>query len=565
MVVDPENANVIYLAAPSGVDKSEDGGATWTTYPIAQLDPFEFPGALAIDASNPQSLFAASFDAKVMHSVNAGRTWSHVGSLAMHASIGSLLIDPNDSNHLMATTTWPEGVYDSIDGGQTWTNRSQGLEREDGRIGKLVADPSTAGVFYANTSSNVVRTNNGGQDWEVVGRNLGSGVFDMALSLSDPKVIYSIGSRGLYRSRDMGEQWTKVLREVSPRALAGRLAIDSTDPDRLYAGTRGDGLYWSIDAGEKWQQASGISAVAIESLRQDPRDPQTLYAAAGSAGLYKSKDLGEHWESMNAGFDQNSRIVDLTIAGNILYAQTSYALYRSTDGSSWIRTDFHGGFPINAEIRSVVLHPTDSNTLYVAFRGADSDPRQGVTKTVSRGFGWEDVSEGLPDTGEFWGGTPDALAISPADPNVLFVGLSQIGIYKSINGGQSWHESSNGIPPLHFLDFFSILFDPNDANTVYAGTWGGGVYRTTNGGDEWVLLDSGLPLGILELAIDPDDSNTLYAGSFSSGFFKTTNRGDEWVLQPHPERAPQRISAIMPTSGAGLFIGTNRGVIKRAQ
>ena len=104
--------------------------------------------------------------------------------------------------------------------------------------------------------------------------------------------------------------------------MAGRLAIDPTNSDRIYAGTRGDGLYWSPNAGQGWQQASGISAVPIAALRLDPGDPQTLYAAAGASGLYKSTNLGELWEPMNTGFDQNLQILDVTIAGSSLYART---------------------------------------------------------------------------------------------------------------------------------------------------------------------------------------------------------------------------------------------------
>ena len=105
-------------------------------------------------------------------------------------------------------------------------------------------------------------------------------------------------------------------------------------------------------------------------------------------------------------------------------------------------------------------------------------------KTTDSGLSWVNVSERLFET-ESWQGNPAGIAVDSKDPNIVYVGMSQVGVYKTVNGGQSWKLSSESIPPAHYLDFFDIVIDPNDSNTVFAGTWGEGIYRSKNAGRQW--------------------------------------------------------------------------------
>jgi photosystem II stability/assembly factor-like uncharacterized protein len=141
-----------------------------------------------------------------------------------------------------------------------------------------------------------------------------------------------------------------------------------------------------------------------------------------------------------------------------------------------------------------------------------------ITRQVSRssdaGRTWGAASRGLK---------PDetlTLAVAPSDSNVLYVGLSRRGIWKSTDRARTWQPANGNLP--FPLTVTSVAVDPRRASTVYAGS-SGMLYRSVDGGRHWKSLSAGIQgLFTGPLLIDPNDPRTLYAGTETRGFYAIT-------------------------------------------
>lgn len=208
---------------------------------------------------------------------------------------------------------------------------------------------------------------------------------------------------------------------------------------------------------------------------------------------------------------------------------------------------FFGGSA--GRISALIAHPTDPSTLYAS--GADA----GVWRTIDAGQTWHPLTDHMPTT------AIGALAMDPADPDILYVGTGEanfanhsrygLGLFKSIDAGETWvhlaHETFAG------RCFSRIVIDPTNTSVLYASIAraGGfpelaaakghprataplGVFKSTDAGETWARLDNLPDLSATDLAIDATDPRVLYAavgrifGHPDNGIYKTTDAGATW-------------------------------------
>ncbi len=148
---------------------------------------------------------------------------------------------------------------------------------------------------------------------------------------------------------------------------------------------------------------------------------------------------------------------------------------------------------------------------------------------------------GLQPAAGIEGGSISALAIDPQSPETVFAATTRAGLFKSTDGGGSWHSLAI---PVNATPIVSLAIAPADPQTVYAGT-GRGVFKTTDGGATWRAANDGLfgkesayehewrlSEGYVQaLVVDPGDAETVYAGTYQRGLFKSTNGGASWAAR----------------------------------
>ena len=191
-----------------------------------------------------------------------------------------------------------------------------------------------------------------------------------------PEVIYVGAAKGLCKTVSGGEDnWPSTgLENLSPRTIA----IDSSDPEVIYAGTYSQGVYKSENGAGSWRAINeGLNYPDVRSLVIDSSQPSTLYAATDGGGVFKTVDGGETWRASNRGLvDKTVRamVIDSTNPSN-LWVGTWHGVYWSTDGARSWRANPDGLYDV--DVLSLALDPTNPTVLYAGttvqgvFRSSD--------------------------------------------------------------------------------------------------------------------------------------------------------------------------------------------------
>ncbi len=130
------------------------------------------------------------------------------------------------------------------------------------------------------------------------------------------------------------------------------------------------------------------------------------------------------------------------------------------------------------------------------------------------------------------GGRIDVLTVSPTDQDIIYAGATNGGIFKTTNGGETWNPIFDDQP---YLAIGAITLDPDNENIIYAGTGdrnftgssfiGNGVYKSINGGETWESSGLEETGAITEIIIDPTDNTRIFASTLGNPHVKTTERG----------------------------------------
>jgi photosystem II stability/assembly factor-like uncharacterized protein len=281
--------------------------------------------AISMNSSKPQSSTSETY------SNSKTVSWIHVHGLG---------IDPSDSSILYIATHGD--FYKSVNGG---TPIKVDKQRADYMAFNA---PQTSGVpLYASghpsTGGNtgLIKSMDGGQTWQVLATILDPPVdfHAMALGKSDPNIIigYDSADRGLFKTIDAGKTWDKL---DAPGDYVAALAMSPSDPKIVFAGT-GKGLFQSNDGGASWTQLNQYKGLAVLALAFDTDG--NLYASTEEFGLAMSPDLGKTWESIRRPPDNLSTTSIAVDSQNKMIYVAGFAspqgyqeVYRSTlDGREW--------------------------------------------------------------------------------------------------------------------------------------------------------------------------------------------------------------------------------------
>jgi photosystem II stability/assembly factor-like uncharacterized protein len=256
----------------------------------------------------------------------------------------------------------------------------------------------------------------------------------LALSPSEPNVVFFGHHNGMMRSDDGGRTWRPLVDR--PGFDAMNLAVSRANPGQIYLAGH-EVFQISTDAGATWRPVdSDLPGLDIHGFAMDPNDPNRLTAFVAGRGTFQSADGGRAWDPLGARLPAD--VTALASAGGhpeVLYAgsQSRGVLKSSDDGQTFA---IAGG--LDAGTLSLAVDPTAPQTVYAGV--ADGRFQGGMVKTTDGGLTWRQ----LP----FPASNAVAVAVSSANPNVVLaiavkerqgVQVPSEGlVFRSEDGGQSW-------------------------------------------------------------------------------------------------------------------------------
>lgn len=533
---------------------------------------------------------AREFHASIRATAQAAGSWVFAGPSNIGGRLTALAVDPTNPDHIWAGAA-AGGVFESTDSGDSWTPVFDGQPLLP--VGAIAAHPSNPDIVYVGTGEangagysydgdGVYRTMDGGATWQPIGLGETRRIGRIAIDPLNPQRIFVAAAggvyvpdshRGVYRSIDGGASWTQVL-FVAPTAGAIDLAIDPSNPDRIYAaiwehystatqwvaGGTNSGIWRSDDGGDTWSLLSNglpasSPAIGRIGLAIAASSPQTVYALhlddPGSLiGIYKTTNGGNGWFRVDTpGGAQQS-----TFAGYGYYfgqirvdpadAQTVYLLdvywARSTDGGATY-TNFTSG--LHVDHHDLVILP---GRLYMGNDG-------GFYRSTDGGGAWTH-SASLPAS-QFYD-----LGIDPQDPLVRFGGLQDNGSIRTKTGGLSnWAMVYGG-------DGLQCEVDPVNAKKVYCESQFGGIVRSTNGGNTFSGAVSGISSAERRnwnapITHDPLATSRLYTGTIR--VYRSTNGAQSWsaISGDLTDGPPPHLPAAGRPGGASHLASTVEGTI----
>lgn len=334
--------------------------------------------------------------------------------------------------------------------------------------------------------------------------------------------------------------------------LIQALAVDPTDPAKLYAGTSSGGFFRSVNAGFSWSAINtGIaspSSFVMTGVAVNPLNPARVYGTrqSGAQGfVFRSTDGGATWNQIQ--FDAAAN--DVATGRDPFRPDTVYyagqALYRSINGGdNWFVVSTTGPY------YCVVVDPILPTTLYAGAVGH-------IRKSTDYGGTWVTKSTGLPGSRNV-----QALAIHPTTPSILYAGVESSGVYKSVDSGETWAPLGPTVGASS-LSVYGLAIDPADPNRIYAAglvAAGVGVYVSTNAGASWTATPLALPAWALALA--PSTPARLIAGT-SEGVFSSSDGAANWFAA-NTGFANRAIRSLATGGGGRVYAGGTTGKVFRS-
>lgn len=524
LAVAPRHRKTVYAGTRAGVFSSRNGGATW-----AQVLVSPKPGQdmvvseIAINPQDSDVVFVGSLFQGLFRSEDGGRSWRQLGKGYFGASydrseIRGLVLDPSAPSTVYVSVEG-KGVFRSLDAGQVWTRASAGLPRSSS--GTLAIDPMDPEILYIGVDrapSDVYMTQNGGFAWRPRPTGMAHAWTRTRVTVcpTAPSTVYAMTGQLLVTSGDRGSHW-----EASGLGLEGAyvsfLAAAPSASRQLFAGSQDMGVVRTRDNGKLWEGLStGFGDASVRAVLTDPRQSRILYAMTSDRGAYTSGNSGKTWLPMNTGLSDfvrlNALLVDPADPDHLLANTIRGGFFESraaSRGWSLVGTDLLG-----LKVSGIVVDPRSPSTMYAATK----EPAR-IYKTLDGGRSWRDSSSGLVGAGD----SVNQVLLSSSSPPVLLAATS-IGLFRSHDAGETWSRIGSGLPPGERIA--CLTQNPRTPSTLYAGAYG--VFRSLDAGETWMPFNAGLPSGYFTvgaLLFDPGRSNVLYAAT-ADGVFERAVGGE---------------------------------------
>ncbi|MFN0729508.1 T9SS type A sorting domain-containing protein [Polaribacter gochangensis] len=485
---------------------------------------------IKIHPTNNQIIYITDALSGIHKSIDGGNTWvpknngitSRNGDSNDAIPVFTVAIDQNNPTTIWAGTQYDSGIYKSTDSGENWTKKNNGIIETNIVFREISVVNGDSNTLFA---SGEIPTGNQGNEFEKV-----NGV--------------------IYKSTDGGENWTKIW---SGDSLARWLCIGANPInlvsstgifDREASNTVGMGIMKSTDGGTTWNQANtGITGSLFIGGMSDAATPGLLYIATGNnaevnlntpikGGVFKSTNGGTTWTQVISSTDvilpgyTEDVFNAVKIApsdNNIVYAASAYAFYRSNDaGATW--TGHRGGLPTSPSawgpngIRAgvpieITIDKTNPDIVYAANYGG------GIFKSTDGAKTWQVLGTG------YSGATIHKVLTDAQNPQT-FLTIGRSGPFKSTDNGATY----DGLfyKDAYSAEWYGAAIHPTNSNTLFISDEHEGlILKSTTGGTSWTTKfnqptanasDFNQRHGAKEIVISKSNPTTMYAG-FAYQFF----------------------------------------------
>lgn len=607
--VHPTNPDIVFIgAAAGGIWKTTDGGNTWTLM-SEDFSSITF-GAIKIDPNNPNIVYAGSGEVRynftpriysgrgLFKTTDGGETWINIiDGFGEQTHFSSIDINPNDSNNIvagLASGNWHlgnpgnEGVWQSFDGGITWTQVLNANDVFDIHYHPLIPNK----IFAAVGGRGFQISEDNGLTWRLSNTGLitPSSINRMhfAIAISDPEIIYSVvydGSTKAFKSTDNGESWNRISENkilggtyngidwadqgsydlaiavnpidpnhvyignveihvatdgnnFNPKRIPGgsgawdspmhvdyhKIVFAPSNPNIIYVGCDG-GINKSTNGGNSFTDINnGIHTIQFYRIASHPTNPNIVIGGAQDNGNFKTTDRGLTPWDLVTTGDGMECFFD-TKDPNTVYMATQYgSFYRSSSGGNY------GTFSYITP-----NYPNGAGWITPFFQDAVDNSTlyaaaKRIWKSTNKGNSWTSL------TGTISNENINTMAQSKINPNIFIAANSNSynsnpQILITENKWASYRDVANNIPGTkRFVS--RVATDPFNSNTLYvlrSGYGSGKVYVSNDLGSSWQNISGDLPdIPHDDIFIDPEIPGHLYVAN-DFGVYRTTNNGVNWM------------------------------------
>ena len=384
--------------------------------------------------------------------------------------------------------------------------------------------------------------------WRNIGPHRGGRVVAVAGHPTEQATFYfGACAGGVWKSDDGGTYWRNISDGYFTSAAVGAIAVSTSDPAVIFAGTgeactrgnvsAGDGVYRSTDGGRSWTHVGLEATKHISRVRIHPTNPNLVYVAAlgdifgdsQERGVFRSTDCGESWERVLFG-DETTGAADLTMDPNnprIMFATLWEArrkpwnfssggpgstIYRTTDGGdTWEDISGKKGLPQGIKGRmGVAVSPAKDGRVWAIIEAED----RGLYRSDDLGETWERISDDPKLIQRPW--YYCHVFGDPQDPETVWI--LNLKCWKSTDGGRTFNEVS-----MPHGDNHDLWIDPANTKRMIQGN-DGGACVSFNGGDSWSTIYNQPTAQFYRMDADNDYPYRVYATQQDNSAISTPSR-----------------------------------------
>jgi photosystem II stability/assembly factor-like uncharacterized protein len=547
--VSPHDPNVVLVACDmTGAYVSRDGGNSWRMFSLRE--PVRF---FAFDPIDPQVIYAGA--SNLWRSGNTGRTWNLI--YPTPASVTRLIMPDDHASPVVVTTGGPAEP-----------------------VTALAVDPADSKILYIGVGrpgrAVLYVSKDGGSNWAVEANssaNVAEGIRKIFVDPNSPqsdRTLYVIAHNSV--SIRKAGQWEPYpappgvtdFRDVSGGFSSdGQLTVYAVAGGRRSKDNSSGGIFVSRNGGASWEDSS---SAFLRLAGDSPRIPD-LEAVAAS--FHHPEVAYLSFEDFRIGSDPKSLVHGVAKTSDSGHTWSFVWNEGDTPApnvhDAWITERFGTGWGEPGV--SLGVAPSDPNICYRTDYGR-------TMRTTDGGRTWNaSYSKRMPDGTYTTTGldvtTNYGVFFDPFDAKRMFIAYTDIGFFRSENGGQSWTSATMGVPRRWLNTTYWITFDPEVRGRVWGvmsyvhdlprpkmwrrtspSTFAGGVCISDDGGKTWRVSNAGMPpTAATHILLDPSSpagARVLYVTGFGKGVFKSVDGGKTWSAKnnglPGPEPFAWRLA-----------------------